>query len=98
MHPFTGNPAAVCLLPYTLPGHACAPGKPLSDATMLAIADEMNLSETAFVQVRAAVRIAWRACVILTIDIVLQSMREGDAVFQEDNVGVLRGVWFSSRS
>ncbi len=34
---FTGNPAAVCLLPSMLP-----------DASLLAIAGEMNLSETAF--------------------------------------------------
>jgi PhzF family phenazine biosynthesis protein len=46
--PFGGNPAAVVLLPYvaSLPSHS-----PFSDAQMLAIADEMNLSETAFVQV-----------------------------------------------
>jgi len=37
-HPFSGNPAAVCLL-----------RKDLSPETMLAIAAEMNLSETAFV-------------------------------------------------
>jgi PhzF family phenazine biosynthesis protein len=37
--PFRGNPAAVCLL-----------GEPLPDETMQAIAAEMNLSETAFVQ------------------------------------------------
>lgn len=36
--PFTGNPAAVCLL-----------DEPLADATMQAIAAEMNLSETAFI-------------------------------------------------
>ncbi|KAJ1923442.1 hypothetical protein IWQ60_005885 [Tieghemiomyces parasiticus] len=39
--PFTGNPAAVCLVP---------PGIHLDDATQLRIAAEMNLSETAFVQ------------------------------------------------
>ncbi len=39
---FTGNPAAVCLLP-----------KPLPDSTMLDIAREMNLSETAFLISRA---------------------------------------------
>ena len=38
---FTGNPAAVCLLP-----------SPLPDATLLAIAGEMNLSETAFLRAR----------------------------------------------
>ncbi len=37
--PFKGNPAAVCLL-----------DSPLDEATMKAIAAEMNLSETAFVQ------------------------------------------------
>jgi len=37
--PFTGNPAAVCLL-----------SRPLPSETMLAVAAEMNLSETAFVQ------------------------------------------------
>jgi len=37
--PFTGNPAGVCLLEGALP-----------DATLQAIAVEMNLSETAFVQ------------------------------------------------
>jgi PhzF family phenazine biosynthesis protein len=37
-HPFSGNPAAVCLLKEDLPAE-----------TMLAIAAEMNLSETAFV-------------------------------------------------
>ena len=37
--PFAGNPAAVCLL-----------NEPLSPETMQAIAAEMNLSETAFVQ------------------------------------------------
>jgi PhzF family phenazine biosynthesis protein len=35
--PFSGNPAAVCLLPY-----------PIENALMQAIAAEMNLSETAF--------------------------------------------------
>ncbi len=40
--PYSGNPAGVCL-----------PGEPLDDATMLAIAAEVNLSETAFVQRRA---------------------------------------------
>lgn len=40
--PFTGNPAAVCLLPEALP-----------DATLLAIAMEMNLSETAFLRSRS---------------------------------------------
>ena len=37
--PFTGNPAAVCVLPDELP-----------DATLLAIARENNLSETAFLR------------------------------------------------
>lgn len=37
--PFKGNPAGVCLVE-----------SPLSDATMLRIAQELNLSETAFVQ------------------------------------------------
>ena len=40
--PFTGNPAAVCLLPAALP-----------DTTLAAIAGEMNLSETAFLLPRA---------------------------------------------
>ena len=35
--PFTGNPAGVCL-----------PGRPMADAWHLAVAREMNLSETAF--------------------------------------------------
>ncbi|KAJ1952289.1 hypothetical protein IWQ62_006257 [Dispira parvispora] len=39
--PFTGNPAAVCLLP---------PGESPSDKTLTRIAAEMNLSETAYVQ------------------------------------------------
>jgi len=38
--PFTGNPAAVCLL---------EPDAPVSAAWMLSVAGEMNLSETAFV-------------------------------------------------
>lgn len=46
---FRGNPAAVCLLPA-----------PLDDALMLAIAAEMNLSETAFVT-RLEER-PWAAC------------------------------------
>jgi len=41
--PFTGNPAAVCVL-----GDDASP----SDAWMAAVAAEMNLSETAFVQAR----------------------------------------------
>jgi PhzF family phenazine biosynthesis protein len=40
--PFSGNPAAVCLLPSEC--------QPLEDATRQAIAAEMNLSETAFVE------------------------------------------------
>eukprot|EP00501_MAST-03F_sp_TOSAG23-6_P001533 GSMAST32.ASY1.ANO1.1596.1 assembled CDS len=40
--PFAGNPAAVCLL---------APGVQPSDDVLLKIAQEMNLSETAFVQI-----------------------------------------------
>ncbi len=39
--PFSGNPAAVCLL---------GPGVVLSDETRQKIAAEMNLSETAFVE------------------------------------------------
>lgn len=39
--PFSGNPAAVCLL---------RPGVTLSDETRQKIAAEMNLSETAFVE------------------------------------------------
>lgn len=38
-HPFSGNPAAVCWLE-----------KPVTDHWMQAVANEMNLSETAFVQ------------------------------------------------
>jgi PhzF family phenazine biosynthesis protein len=41
--PFTGNPAAVCLLD---------PDAAPNDAWMAAVAAEMNLSETAFLQVR----------------------------------------------
>ena len=41
--PFSGNPAAVCLLP---PGA----GACLDDSSFRAIAAEMNLSETAFVE------------------------------------------------
>ncbi len=37
--PFTGNPAAVCILP-----------EPRDEAWMQAVAEEMNLSETAFLQ------------------------------------------------
>jgi PhzF family phenazine biosynthesis protein len=40
--PFSGNPAAVCLL-----------ADPLPTGTMRAVAAEMNLSETAFVQLRS---------------------------------------------
>ena len=40
--PFAGNPAGVCLL-----------DQPLPDATLQALAMEMNLSETAFVEARA---------------------------------------------
>lgn len=49
--PFTGNPAAVCLLDTPLPSE-----------TMQAVAGEMNLSETAFVQPPApegAMRLQW---------------------------------------
>lgn len=49
--PFAGNPAAVCLLPFAGAGGAAIP-----DATLLAIAAEMNLSETAFPQVGARAR------------------------------------------
>jgi len=47
--PFGGNPAAVCLV-----------DRPLEDATMAAIAREMNLSETAFVREEGrAFRLRW---------------------------------------
>ena len=45
---FAGNPAAVCLLPAA-EAHDCVQ----SDAVLQAIAAEMNLSETAFLQPRA---------------------------------------------
>ncbi len=44
--PLTGNPAAVALLPF---GHAAG------DDTLLAVAAELNLSETAFLTVRGRV-------------------------------------------
>lgn len=59
--PFRGNPAAVCLLPYTIKDGVRAADLP--DTLLLAIAEEMNLSETAFPEVRSPPR---QVCVLLT--------------------------------
>jgi len=53
--PFTGNPAAVCLVPtrdHGIPDELSHAMGALSEATMKGIALEMNLSETAFLTTR----------------------------------------------
>ena len=72
-----GNPAAVCLLPAAASSDGDAR---FSAANMQAVAAELNLSETAFIQVCASV-IVCRGCVSRARTVVLPgSEASGDMI------------------